>query len=224
MNFWNSLIHPSKQICSTCLSWLYCMWPSREFGIHLQCVSKHAYRANAFCSFLYLPSRQISHRRNLRNWWYFRFNRYETTRSLSTVVRLSNHLLIFVWHLCLDLKRTLLLGRGRGNSFDEDMRVVTFTELLTSISLRIVIPLLVFFIARVCNVDVGVYLYINGGVLGVILSWILPILSYKSICHLRFISSYDTHFMFVALLLGIIVLVTTILVLVFTPSLILSKL
>ena len=85
------------------------------------------------------------------------------------------------------------------------------------------IPALVLSATRLLD-EVGIYVYVNGGVLGVILSWILPVLSYKNICQLRHITNFDKYFMIVAQFLGIIVVVITILFLLFEHSQIISML
>ena len=88
--------------------------------------------------------------------------------------------------------------------------MIVYTEVVISVCSRLSMPVLVLYGSKIS--DVGVLIYINGGILGVILCWILPILSYRNICmtDLGYISSVEFYFMYSVLVLGVLVVIITI--------------
>ena len=78
----------------------------------------------------------------------------------------------------LNLKQRLLVGRGRGYSVDAEALIISCQELVFSIVLKIVLPILSLMISCAIT-DVYKLVALNGGVFGVFLCWILPILSFQ---------------------------------------------
>ena len=93
----------------------------------------------------------------------------------------------------LDLKKALNIGRGRANSLDADHRIIKNRELTLSVLLYILVPLFITCIARVLDAAFSVFdhsgdsamisylVFVNGGIFGVTLCWLLPISAYMEI-------------------------------------------
>lgn len=92
----------------------------------------------------------------------------------------------------LDLKKALNIGRGRSNSLDRDHKIVENREIALSTVLHIVIPSSIVYVARKLSASVsftnngdsvmiGYIAFVNGGLFGVVLCWLLPISAYIEI-------------------------------------------
>ena len=124
----------------------------------------------------------------------------------------------------LDLKRTLSMGRGRANSLDLDHQSVTKTETILSTCIQVVVPLSIAFIARSMNKSafdqskgdstvVGYLVFINGGLFGIVLCWLLPICVYMEIFKLgNFIPYHEYVLMYLLMAIGISLVAAVILI------------
>lgn len=77
-----------------------------------------------------------------------------------------------------NLKERILIGRGRGYSLDAESLMINCQELALSIVMKIAFPVLSIFISNL-SPDVYSLVALNGGVFGVCICWILPIISFQ---------------------------------------------
>jgi vesicular inhibitory amino acid transporter len=108
----------------------------------------------------------------------------------------------------IDLKKGISEGRGRGYSIDEEAERIRSQELIISWLLRIFLPFTAAMFIYCFKTEVYKLVCLNGGICGIILSWIIPVVSYKKICESMIISKFEVAFLNFILLLGSCILIS----------------